>query len=56
MAVKVQYPDASEIMKQDLNNLRKWGAFLSKTELKFDLVSAVNELQNQIELEFDFIR
>jgi hypothetical protein len=31
-------------------------AFLSKTEIKFDLVSAVDELQKQIHLEFDFMR
>ena len=56
VAIKVQYPDALEIMKQDLGNLRKWAAFLSKTEIQFDLVSAVNELRKQIEFEFDFTR
>ena len=56
VAIKVQYPDALEIMKQDLGNLRKWAAFLSKTEIQFDLVSAVSELRKQIEFEFDFTR
>ena len=56
VAIKVQYPDALEIMKQDLGNIRTWAKFLSKTEIQFDLVSAVNELRKQIELEFDFTR
>ncbi|GMH36923.1 hypothetical protein BSKO_04796 [Bryopsis sp. KO-2023] len=56
VAVKVQYPDALKIMKQDLRNVRSWAAFLSKTEIKFDMVSAVDELERQIELEFDFTR
>ena len=37
-------------------NIRLAAAFLSKTELKFDLVSAVDELAAQIKLEFDFER
>ncbi len=37
-------------------NVRVAAAFLSKTELKFDLVSAVDELAAQIKLEFDFER
>ncbi|KAI8476233.1 MAG: ABC1/COQ8 ser/thr kinase [Monoraphidium minutum] len=56
VAVKVQYPDALQVMSEDLVNLRTISAFLSKTELKFDLVSAVDELQRQIHLEFDFMR
>ena len=36
--------------------MRIAAAFLSKTELKFDLVSAVDELAAQIKLEFDFQR
>ncbi|KIZ06293.1 hypothetical protein MNEG_1674 [Monoraphidium neglectum] len=51
VAVKVQYPDALQVMTEDLINLRAISAFLSKTELKFDLVSAVDELQKQIHLE-----
>lgn len=56
VAVKIQYPDALDIMKEDLGNIRAWAKFLSKTEIQFDMVSAVNELQKQIELEFDFTR
>lgn len=56
VAVKIQYPGALEVMKRDLINVRSWASFLSKTEIKFDMVSAVDELQKQIELEFDFTR
>lgn len=42
--------------QQDLANVRVAAAFLSKAELKFDLVSAVDELAAQIKLEFDFER
>eukprot|EP00983_Pelagomonas_calceolata_P104124 1158988-Pelagomonas_calceolata.AAC.9 len=41
-------------MTGDLKNLRAAAYFLSKTEIKFDLVSAVDELNKQIRLEFDF--
>lgn len=44
------------MMSQDLVNLKAAAAFLSKTEIKFDLVSAVVELQKQIKLEFEFKR
>jgi len=43
-------------MTSDLRNLRAVAFYLSKTELKFDLVSAVDELNRQIQLEFDFTR
>eukprot|EP00887_Chlorella_sp_A99_P006757 scaffold3.g6757.t1 len=56
VAIKVQYPDALPTMALDLSNLRLVAAFLSKTELKFDMVSAVDELAAQIRLEFDFRR
>eukprot|EP00878_Enallax_costatus_P021138 GHUV01022371.1.p1 GENE.GHUV01022371.1~~GHUV01022371.1.p1 ORF type:complete len:637 (+),score=223.29 GHUV01022371.1:216-1913(+) len=56
VAVKIQYPGALETMTIDLVNLRATSAFLQKTELKFDLLSAVEELQRQIHLEFDFMR
>ncbi|PRW59732.1 putative aarF domain-containing kinase 1 [Chlorella sorokiniana] len=56
VAVKVQYPDALPTMALDLSNIRLAAAFLSKTEIKFDLVSAVDELAAQIKLEFDFRR
>lgn len=56
VAVKVQYPDAQRTMQQDMSNLRLAAAFLQKTELKFDLVSAIDELSAQLRLEFDFER
>ena len=56
VAVKIQYPGALQTMTLDLVNLRSVSAFLQKTELQFDLVSAVDELQKQIHLEFDFMR
>jgi hypothetical protein len=56
VAVKIQYPGALQTMTIDLVNLRATSAFLQKTELKFDLLSAVEELQKQIHLEFDFMR
>ncbi|KXZ54564.1 hypothetical protein GPECTOR_4g629 [Gonium pectorale] len=56
VAVKVQYPDALPVMTSDLGNIRAAAYYLSKTELKFDLVSAVDELNKQIRLEFDFTR
>lgn len=39
-----------------LQNLRAAAYYLSKTEIAFDLVSAVDELNKQIRLEFDFDR
>lgn len=56
VAVKVQYPDALKTMEMDLGNIRTAAWYLSKTELKFDLVSPVDELFKQIRLEFDFER
>ena len=41
---------------QDLANIRLFAAFLTKTEIRFDMVSAVDELAAQIKLEFDFER
>lgn len=39
----------------DLKNLRFLAEFLQRTELKFDILSAIKELQKQIVNEFDFI-
>lgn len=44
----MQYPDALPTMSLDLNNIRLAAAFLSKTEINFDLVSAVDELAAQV--------
>lgn len=56
VAVKIQYPNSLPTMAMDLENIRVWADFLSKTEIKFDMVSAVDELAKQIKLEFDFSR
>jgi hypothetical protein len=55
-AAQVQYPEAQQTMARDLVNLRAVAAFLSRTEIKFDMLSAVEELQKQIHLEFEFKR
>jgi predicted unusual protein kinase regulating ubiquinone biosynthesis (AarF/ABC1/UbiB family) len=54
-AVKIQYPNAEKLMVGDLKNLRFLAEFLQRTELKFDVLSAIKELQKQIVNEFDFI-
>ncbi|BDA44687.1 probable AarF domain-containing protein kinase 1 [Coccomyxa sp. Obi] len=56
VAVKVQYPDAQQTMMTDLSSIRRWAGFLQKTEIKFDMLSAVDELSKQVVLEFDFRR
>lgn len=43
-------------MTGDLKNLVVLAEFLQRTELKFDLLSALKELQRQIKNEFDFVR
>lgn len=45
---QVQYPDALPTMALDLSNIRLAAAFLAKTEIRFDLVSAVDELAAQV--------
>ena len=54
-AVKIQYPNAERLMIGDLKNLRFLAEFLQRTELKFDVLSSIKELQKQIVNEFDFI-
>lgn len=56
VAVKVQNPDAERLMTGDLKNLVVLAEFLQRTELKFDILSALKELQKQIKNEFDFVR
>lgn len=48
--VQLQYPGSLPTMMTDLRHIRVFGAFLSKTEIKFDLVSAVDELAGQVAL------
>ncbi|CAM9732518.1 unnamed protein product [Chrysoparadoxa australica] len=55
VAVKVQFPEAERMMMRDLANLRQLAKFLSKREIKFDLVSPVEEMRAQISEEFNFL-
>ena len=50
MWVQLQYPGSLPTMMTALRHIRVFGAFLSKTEIKFDLVSAVDELASQVGL------
>jgi hypothetical protein len=43
-------------MADDLKHVRTWAHILSKSEIAFDMVSAVDELNAQVGLEFDFVR
>lgn len=56
VAVKLQYPNAEIKMRKDLTNIRALAEFLQRTDLKFDVLSAIKELQSQIQYEFDFKR
>jgi predicted unusual protein kinase regulating ubiquinone biosynthesis (AarF/ABC1/UbiB family) len=56
VALKIQYPNAEKVMMGDLRNIRILAELLQRTELKFDVLSAVKELQKQIKNEFDFDR
>ncbi|RYG65595.1 AarF/ABC1/UbiB kinase family protein [archaeon] len=56
VAVKVQNPESELLMKSDLHNLCALAEFLQRTELKFDILSALKELRSQIGNEFDFKR
>ena len=44
---------SQQIMMQDLSNLRRL-AVIVQWDLKFDLISPINELKSQISREFDF--
>jgi predicted unusual protein kinase regulating ubiquinone biosynthesis (AarF/ABC1/UbiB family) len=56
VAVKIQTPGAAATMADDLKHVRTWGRILSASEIAFDMVSAVDELNKQVGLEFDFVR
>jgi hypothetical protein len=56
VAVKVQYPDALPLFERDLKNIRRLAGLVSQTEIRFDLVSAVDELSAQVKFEFQFER
>lgn len=44
----MQYPNALPTMMLDLSSIRQWAGFLQKTEIKFDMLSAVDELAGQV--------
>ena len=52
----MQTPGAAATMADDLKHVRVWGAILAKSDIAFDMVSAVDELNKQVGLEFDFCR
>ena len=52
----MQYPGSLPTMMLDLRHIRVFADYLRHTEIKFDLVSAVDELAGQVRMEFDFIR
>ncbi len=54
--MQVQYPEALPVMMGDLKQIRRFSLLLQKTEIKFDLLSAVDELATQVKLEFEFRR
>eukprot|EP00238_Polyblepharides_amylifera_P014371 CAMPEP_0196587874 /NCGR_PEP_ID=MMETSP1081-20130531/58874_1 /TAXON_ID=36882 /ORGANISM="Pyramimonas amylifera, Strain CCMP720" /LENGTH=432 /DNA_ID=CAMNT_0041910197 /DNA_START=162 /DNA_END=1460 /DNA_ORIENTATION=+ len=54
IAVKVQFPDAERKMRADFWNLRKLAAILEKYDLPVQLSGAIDELEGQVKLEFDF--
>ncbi|CAM6105645.1 unnamed protein product [Calypogeia fissa] len=56
VAVKVQHPGAHELMMTDIRNQKLFAQVLQKTDLKLDLVSIMEELEAQVEYEFDFVR
>ena len=55
-AWQVQYPGCLPTMMLDLTHIRVFANYLRHTEIKFDLVSAVDELAGQVRMEFDFER
>lgn len=54
--MQVQYPEALPVMMGDLKQIRRFSLLIQKTEIKFDLLSAVDELAAQVQMEFDFER
>ncbi|CAM6010856.1 unnamed protein product [Sphagnum balticum] len=56
VAVKVQHPGAHELMMTDIRNQKIFAAFLQRFDIQFDLLSFLDELEHQVEFEFDFIK
>ena len=45
---QVQHPGAEELMMTDIRNLRAFAAFVRRFDLKFDMLSVINELEEQV--------
>lgn len=56
VAVKVQHPGVQELMMTDICNLKAFAAFVRRFDVKFDMLSVLHELEEQVGLEFDFVR
>ncbi|KAG0589957.1 hypothetical protein KC19_1G059800 [Ceratodon purpureus] len=56
VAVKVQHPGAHELMMTDIRNQKVFASFLQRFDVQFDLISILDELEEQVEFEFDFVR
>ncbi|KAJ7524682.1 hypothetical protein O6H91_17G016100 [Diphasiastrum complanatum] len=56
VAVKVQHPGSEELMMTDIRNQKAFAALLQRFDVKFDLLSVIDELEQQVEYEFDFTR
>jgi predicted unusual protein kinase regulating ubiquinone biosynthesis (AarF/ABC1/UbiB family) len=56
VAIKIQNFQSQKLMISDLRNLRVLAEFLQRFEIKFDILSAIKELQQQIQHEFNFCR
>lgn len=57
IALKTQYRDQERLCEMDLMNLRRLANFLQKHDMSFfDMKSVVEEFENQIPTEFDFLR
>lgn len=57
IVLKTQYHDQERLCEMDLLNLKRLANFLQKHDMSFfDMNSVVEEFENQIPTEFDFIR
>ncbi len=48
--LQVQYPDALPVMMGDLKQIRRFAGIIQKTEINFDMLSAVDELAGQVNM------
>jgi predicted unusual protein kinase regulating ubiquinone biosynthesis (AarF/ABC1/UbiB family) len=45
---QVQHPGAEKLMMTDIRNLRTFAALVRRFDLKFDMLSVVDELEEQV--------